>query len=138
MVTHQSITIATQGFCDVVDITEHVSRALRGQGILNGVVTIFIPGSTASLTTIEYEPGSVADLQAAIERIAPQGGDYMHNERWGDGNGFSHVRAALLGPSLSIPLMEGILALGMWQQIVLVEFDNKSRSRKVIVSAVGE
>ncbi|MDH5637261.1 MAG: secondary thiamine-phosphate synthase enzyme YjbQ [Nitrospinota bacterium] len=138
MVNQQSITITTRGFCDIVDITGRVSQALSGKRVINGVATIFIPGSTAAVTTIEYESGAVADLRAAIERIAPQHGDYLHNERWGDGNGFSHVRAALLGPSLSVPLIEGSLALGMWQQIVLVDFDNKARSRKVIVSAVGE
>ncbi|MDH5478978.1 MAG: secondary thiamine-phosphate synthase enzyme YjbQ [Nitrospinota bacterium] len=134
MVIHRSFSITTRGFCDVVDITSRLAEILEEADIYEGIVTLFIPGSTAAITTIEYEPGAVADLKAAIERLAPQDGDYMHNERWGDGNGFSHVRAALLGPSLSIPMVEGQLALGAWQQIVLVDFDNKSRKRRVVVS----
>jgi len=138
MIVHNNvITIRTKGFCDIVDITGQVAQTLRGAEVSDGTVTIFICGSTAAVTTIEYEPGAVADLKAAIERMAPMDGQYKHNERWGDGNGFSHVRAALLGPSLSVPVIGGRLALGRWQQIILADFDNKSRAREVTITVMG-
>jgi len=138
MIVHNNvITIRTKGFCDVVDITGQVAQTLLGAEVSSGTVTIFICGSTAAVTTIEYEPGAVADLKAAIERMAPMDGQYKHNERWGDGNGFSHVRAALLGPSLSVPVIGGRLALGRWQQIILADFDNKSRTREVAIMVMG-
>ena len=101
-------------------------------------VNLFVPGSTAGLTTIEFEPGCVADLKAAFERVAPRGAEYDHNARWGDGNGFAHVRAALLGPSLTVPVGNGAPLLGTWQQVVLVDFDNRGRDRKVVVTVTGE
>jgi secondary thiamine-phosphate synthase enzyme len=104
----------------------------------NGLVTVFVPGSTAGITTIEYEPGVVEDLKKAIERLAPQNIHYDHDARWGDGNGFAHVRASLLGPSLTVPFQEGNLLVGTWQQIVLVDFDNRPRNREIIVQVTGE
>lgn len=129
------ISIATEGFCHIVDITAHaddVVAQVENNG--EGLIHLFVPGSTAALTTIEYESGAVEDLRRAIERMAPESISYDHDARWGDGNGFSHVRAAILGPSLTIPFRENRLLLGTWQQIVLVDFDNGSRSRRVILT----
>lgn len=131
------ISVSTSGETDVIDITPFVIDEIAGSGILNGFVTLFIPGSTAALTTIEYESGVINDLKKAIERMAPRDGYYEHNERWGDGNGYSHVRAALLGPSLHIPLIEGRMALGTWQQIVLLDFDNRPRKRRIVFQVSG-
>jgi len=131
------ITLLTTSGTDVLDITSDVSGCAGESGILNGVVVLFVPGSTAALTTIEYESGAVNDLKKAIDLIAPKDLYYEHNERWGDGNGYSHVRAALLGPSLNIPLSAGRLILGTWQQVVLLDFDNRSRERRVIVQILG-
>ncbi len=130
--------IKTRGFSDTHDLTPRVREFLRASGVANGVVSVFVPGSTAGITTIEYESGVLEDLKRAIERLAPQGIHYDHDARWGDGNGFSHVRAALLGPSLSIPLVKGELQLGTWQQITLIDFDNRPRSREIVVQIVGE
>ncbi|MDH3251592.1 MAG: secondary thiamine-phosphate synthase enzyme YjbQ [Ignavibacteria bacterium] len=129
--------VATRGFTDVHDITPHVERFVGQAGVSDGLVTVFVPGSTAGITTIEYEPGAVSDLKAAIERLAPQNIRYDHDARWGDGNGFAHVRAALLGPSLTLPLVDGSLGLGTWQQIVLVDFDNRKRDRAVSVHIIA-
>jgi secondary thiamine-phosphate synthase enzyme len=133
-----SIRLATQGFCDIHDLTGRVEKIVGESGIRNGIVTVFVPGATAGVTTIEYEGGAVADLKRAIERLAPEREHYQHDARWGDGNGFAHVRAALLGPSLSIPLAQETLQLGTWQQIILVDFDNRPRHRDVVVQIVGE
>ena len=130
--------VKTKGFSDVHDVTPKVKDLLRKTKLSDGVATVFVPGSTAGVTTIEYESGAIEDLKKAIERMAPQGIHYDHDARWGDGNGFAHVRAALLGPSLSIPVMKGELQLGTWQQIVLIDFDNRPRTREVIVQAIGE
>jgi secondary thiamine-phosphate synthase enzyme len=139
MVKTEQIQVETVGNCDVVDITEQVAEALSGSGLLAGVVTLFNIGSTAGLTTTEYEPGLVShDLKAAFERIAPQGGHYAHEQTWHDDNGHSHVRASLLGPSLSVPFVDGRLALGTWQQIVLVDFDTRPRNRTVVCQVIGE
>ena len=133
------IQISTRGFCDVVDITGKVESALASlREITEGIVTLFLPGSTAGLTTIEYETGCVEDLKNAFERLVPQGNQYAHNARWGDGNGFSHIRAALLGPSLHIPFAQKRLMTGTWQQIVLVDFDNRPRRREIILQFLGE
>lgn len=137
-VTTVQFRISMRGFSDTRDITSRVSEAVRTSPIANGILTVSTPGSTAGITTIEYEPGVVQDLKDAIERLAPKDIDYRHNMRWGDGNGFSHVRAALLGPSISLPVIDGEPSLGTWQQIVLVDFDNRSRERTVIVQIVGE
>ncbi len=127
----------SQGFGETHDLTEDVERCVAGAGIEEGLVVVSVPGSTASITTIEYEPGALADLQDAIERLAPEGIPYAHDRRWGDGNGFSHVRAALLGPSVTLPVHEGRLVRGTWQQVVLLDFDNGARTRSVTVQVVG-
>ncbi len=122
----------------VVDVTEGVSEAVRESGLVNGAAIIFVPGATGAVTTIEFEPGLVEDIKKALERLAPIGIDYAHDQRWGDGNGYSHIRASLLGPSLSIPFLERELMLGTWQQIVFLEMDNRPRKRKIVVQIVGE
>lgn len=132
-----SFTVRTTAETDVIDITPLVTAMVQETGMRNGAVTLFIPGSTAALTTIEYERGVINDLKNAIERIAPRDLFYEHNERWGDGNGYSHVRAALLGPSLQIPIRAGLPALGTWQQIVLLDFDNRPRERRILFQALG-
>jgi len=131
-------SIPTKGFTDIQDLTPRVQHLVERSGIDAGTVVVFVPGSTASVTTIEFEPGALEDLRHAIERIAPQSIHYDHNARWGDGNGFAHVRSALLGPSISIPVVGGRLALGTWQQVVLVDFDNRPRNREVIIQCSGE
>lgn len=128
----------TKGNTDIVDITDDVIMAVKDSGIDDGIVTVFAPGSTMAVTTLEYEPGLVFDLTQALERIAPQGITYQHNERWHDGNGHSHVRASLLGQSESFPIIDGVVALGTWQQIICIDLDNRPRSRKLIVQIVGE
>ena len=138
MVVNKSIQLRTQGNGQVVDITSEVSRQVQGAGLKNGIVTLFTPSSTSALTTIEYESGAIHDLQQLFDRIVPPDLDYHHNLRWGDGNGHSHVRHALLGPSLTVPFVEGRLTLGTWQQIVFVDFDNRARSRSVVLQIMGE
>ena len=133
-----NLQLKTQGFNDVHDLTSKVSQLLQRAELRDGTITVFVPGSTASITTIEFESGAIEDLKKAIERLAPQGIHYDHDARWGDGNGFAHVRAALLGPSLSVPFTKGELQLGTWQQIILIDFDNRPRQREVIVQVVGE
>jgi secondary thiamine-phosphate synthase enzyme len=123
---------------EVLDITDEVQEALEKTSLKTGVVTVFVTGATAAITTIEYEDGLVADLGDALQRIAPVEIDYAHNERWHDGNGHSHIRASLLGPSLTVPFYEGRLMLGTWQQIVFLELDNRPRQRKVVVQIMGE
>ena len=130
----EEVVLKTQGETDVCDITGPVRRVVEASGIAAGTVHVFVPGATAGLTTIEYEPGCVQDLKDAFERVAPRDGHYDHNARWGDGNGFSHVRAALLGPSLSVPVVDGAPALGTWQQVILVDFDNGPRERRILVT----
>ena len=123
---------------EVLEITDEVQEALEKTSLKTGVVTVFVTGATAAVTTIEYEDGLVADLGDALQRIAPVEIDYAHNERWHDGNGHSHIRASLLGPSLTVPFCEGRLMLGTWQQIVFLELDNRPRQRKVVVQIMGE
>lgn len=132
-----TIEVSTKGFSDVHDLTHNVESIVKKSELKNGLVTVFVSGSTAGVTTIEYESGAIHDLQKAIERIAPQNIHYAHDARWGDGNGFAHVRAALLGPSLTVPFSNGELHLGTWQQIILIDFDNRARRREVIVQVVG-
>jgi secondary thiamine-phosphate synthase enzyme len=134
----KTIQLSTRGFCDVVDITPQIDAALRAVELRGGVVTIFVPGATAGLTTLEFEPGCVQDLKDAFERLVSEHASYAHNARWGDGNGFSHIRAALLGASLQVPFSEKKLLLGTWQQVVLVDFDNRPRRREVILQFMGE
>jgi len=138
MITTITEDIRTSGQGDAQDITERVAQAVSRSGARRGVATIFVTGSTAAVTTIEFEPGCVADLDRAFEAIAPRDAEYQHHLRWGDDNGSSHVRAAMLGPSLSVPFAEGALLVGTWQQIVLVEFDTRPRSRRFVVQVVGE
>ena len=138
MVTTQTIRIETRGFTDVVDITDEVERAIVESGIRDGIVTVFIPGSTAGVTTLEYEPGAIQDLKDLIDRWIPADKRYRHDARWGDGNGFSHIRAACIGPSLTVPFRNRLLLLGTWQQIIMVDFDNRPRQREVVLQIVGE
>jgi secondary thiamine-phosphate synthase enzyme len=125
---------STQGFNEIRDITPEVQKAVGKASVRDGVAHLFVSGSTAALTTIEYEPGALKDLQRALEQIAPMDAPYAHNEAWGDGNGYAHLRAALLKPSLCVPIHEGRLSLGTWQQIVLIDFDNRPRQRKVLLT----
>lgn len=138
MVFGDEIHISTKGEADILDITGAVDSLVAKSGIKNGTVTVFVSGSTAGVTTVEYEPGLIADLRAAFERIAPRQEDYQHDRRWGDGNGHAHVRASLLGASFTAPVRSGKVALGTWQQIVLIDFDNRPRSRDVLVQVVGD
>jgi secondary thiamine-phosphate synthase enzyme len=139
MVKTQEIRIKTRGNCEVVNITEQVSSAVLDSDITAGTVTVFNIGSTAGITTTEYEPGLVNyDIARAFEKIAPKNDRYEHEETWHDDNGHSHVRATLLGPSLCIPIVDGRLTLGTWQQIILVEFDTRARTRTVICQIIGE
>ena len=132
------VQVSSSGYCDILDITRDVESILPESGISNGIVTVFVPGATGAITTIEYESGVLKDLKNAIERLAPRSIPYDHDARWGDGNGFSHIRAALLGPSLSVPVTNSQLVRGTWQQIVFIDFDNRPRSRKISVTVVGE
>ena len=138
MIVSGSISFKTGGDCDIVDITPQVVRQVAESGITSGTVTVFIPGSTAGVTTIEYESGLVADLKKMWQRVVPRDVSYDHDRRWGDGNGHSHVRASMLGPSLVIPFNDRRLTLGTWQQIIMVDFDNRPRSRKVVLQIMGE
>jgi secondary thiamine-phosphate synthase enzyme len=123
---------------DVVDLTGRVREFAEGSKILNGVVTVFVSGSTAAITTVEFEPGLAEDLPAALERISPKDIAYEHSKTWGDSNGHSHVKASLVGPGLTVPLVDGRLTLGTWQQVVLLELDTRARNRRVVVQIVGE
>jgi secondary thiamine-phosphate synthase enzyme len=123
---------------DIIDITGEVSRVVTDSGIKNGMVCVFVSGSTGALTTLEYEPGLLKDFPEALERMMPKSITYEHHLRWNDGNGHSHVRASLIGPSLTVPFNSGSLMLGTWQQIVFMELDNRSRSRKILVQVMGE
>jgi secondary thiamine-phosphate synthase enzyme len=135
---NSQLRIQTTADTDILDLTDTVTELVEESNIENGTVILFIPGSTGALTTIEFEKGVIKDLREAIERMAPVDIYYEHNERWGDGNGYSHVRAALLGPSLQIPVIQGNMVLGTWQQIVLLDFDNRPRQRRIMVQVTGE
>ena len=137
VVVTKEVHLRTEGEVQIIDITDIVNRALDESEIENGIVTVFVPGSTAAVTTIEYEPGLLKDLPAALERLFPKDIQYEHEKRWHDGNGHSHVRAAFLGPSLTIPFRNKRMMLGTWQQLVFVELDNKPRSRKIILQIIG-
>jgi len=136
-VVTEELHFDTKGEVEIVDITDKVNSKLRESSIENGIVTIFVPGSTGAVTTIEYEPGLLQDLPAALERLFPKGIDYAHELRWHDGNGHSHIRASFLGPSLTVPFRNNKMLLGTWQQVVFVELDNKRRSRGIILQIVG-
>ncbi len=133
-----SLNLSTRGQADIHDITRPVSQAVLKSGLQNGIVTVFCPSSTSALTTIEFEPGVLSDLKQLLDEIVPADKAYEHDAAWGDGNGYSHVRAALLGPSLTVPFSQGSLTLGTWQQIVYIDFDNRERSRQLVVQIIGE
>jgi len=133
-----TLRLSTRGNADIHDLTEGVERAVSESGVKNGTVTIFTPSSTSGLTTIEYESGALNDLRRTFEEIVPSDREYDHNERWGDGNGHSHVRAALLGASLTVPFVNGSLTLGTWQQIIFVDFDVRARQRELVLQVMGE
>jgi len=137
-VLQTTFRISTSGHCDVVDVTLQVSRIVAGSRIRQGIVNVACVGSTLGITTLEFEPGCVADLQRALERIAPANRDYAHNARWGDDNGYSHLRSALVGTARSFPVSDGQIVCGTWQQIVLCDFDSRARERQVLVTVVGE
>jgi secondary thiamine-phosphate synthase enzyme len=132
-----SVSVSTHGDSEILDVTPKVQGVVQKTGFQEGQVLVFVSGSTAGLTTVEYEPGLLEDLPAAFDRIAPRGIRYAHEETWHDGNGHSHVRASLLGPSLTVPFRDGRLLLGTWQQIVLIDFDNRPRKRELVVQISG-
>lgn len=134
----KKLTATTQGFCDIIDITSKVQGQVQKEKIQRGLASLFVSGSTAALTTIEYEPGLVRDLKEILEKLIPSNKKYHHDDRWRDDNGFSHLRASLFGPSLQIPVESGRLVLGNWQQIVLLDFDNRPRTREIVIQIMGE
>ena len=138
MVITKELCLDTCGHTDIQDITRQVEQAVQASGLQAGIVTVFCPGSTGGLTTIEYEGGAVADLRQVLDEIVPLNRDYRHHRRWGDDNGSSHIRAALVGPSLTVPFVAGRLTLGTWQQIVFLDFDTHPRSRTLVVQVMGE
>ena len=133
-----SLALSTRGNADILNVTEPIGRAVAESSVKNGLVAVFTPSSTSALTTIEYESGALNDLRRLFDEIIPVDQDYAHNARWGDGNGHSHIRAALLGASLSVPFVNGRLTLGTWQQIIFVDFDNRPRQRELILQIIGE
>ena len=134
----QKIVLSTQGDPDLIDITPKIRQALHASGLQNGNLTVFVIGSTAAVTTFEYEDGLIQDMRDLYQKIIPQNNHYAHDATWGDANGFSHLRAALQGPSLVIPFSDGKLLLGTWQQVVLAEFDHRPRRREIVVQLIGE
>ncbi len=133
----RELECSAQDELDIKDVTDEINEVLKESGFANGVLTVFVPGATGAVTCLEYEKGTIADFKAAIERLAPRDNHYDHNVYQSDGNGHAHVRAGLLGPSLAIPFSGGELSLGVWQQVVLVNFDNRRRSRRLVVQAIG-
>jgi secondary thiamine-phosphate synthase enzyme len=138
MVITRRIGLKTKGNCHILDITRQVAQEVAGSGLKDGTVTVFVTGSTGGVTTIEYESGLLSDLRDLFDRLAPPNINYQHNLRWGDGNGHAHVRASLLGASLTVPFVDKKLALGTWQQIVFIDFDNRPRSRELVLQLMGE
>jgi secondary thiamine-phosphate synthase enzyme len=138
MVITREIRLNTKGNCDIHNITRQLAETIQKAGLSDGIVTIFTPSATSGLTTIEYESGALADLERLLDEIISPDRDYRHNLRWGDGNGHSHIRAALIGPSITIPFTAGELTLGTWQQVIFLDFDNRSRSRRLVVQIMGE
>ena len=133
-----SIKLSTRGDADIQDITREVARLVLNSDLTDGIVTLFCPSATSALTTIEYESGCLSDLRRLFDEVVDPNRNYDHNARWGDGNGHSHVRAALLGPSLTIPFIQETLTLGTWQQIIFIDFDNRSRRRELVVQLIGD
>ncbi len=138
MVKTEEIRFSSKGYCHIVNVTDEVARKVAESGINSGTVTVFTPSATSALTTIEYEPGLLKDIPEFFEKILPSNRSYHHDETWHDGNGFSHMRAALVGPDITVPFNAGKLILGTWQQIVFLDFDNRNRDRKLVVQIVGE
>lgn len=138
MVKTDSIELEANGYCDVRDITAEITKRVRNSELKSGIVTVFVPGATGAVTTIELENGLIQDFQNFWEKILPKDDFYVHNARWGDGNGFSHMRASVLGPSITVPFVNGKLTLGTWQQIIFVDFDNRQRNRSLVVQIMGE
>jgi len=138
MVVTRSLSIKTQGNCDIIDITRQVAKEVSDSGINNGIVTVFVVGSTAGISTIENESGLLSDFKAMWDRVIPTNMDYKHNRAWGEGNGHSHMRASVLGASLTVPFGGKQMFLGTWQQIVYVDFDNRPRSREIVLQIMGE
>lgn len=137
-VISKSFSVKTKGDTDIIDITHQVGEALKEAQLKDGILTVFVPGSTAGITTTEYEPGLLADLPAFFEKLIPKGDDYHHNLTWGDGNGYAHVRAALVKSFFTVPFVNGEMILGTWQQIILIDFDNRKRQRQIVVQMIGE
>lgn len=137
-VVTKSFSVKTKGDTDIVNITNQVGKTLKEAQLKNGILTVFVPGSTAGITTTEYEPGLLADLPALFEKLVPKFAHYQHNLTWGDGNGYAHVRAALLKSFFTVPFVNGEMILGTWQQIILVDFDNRHRNRQIVVQMIGE
>ncbi len=133
-----SIALKTNAKDEIIDVTERVQDIVSKSSVKNGLACVFVVGSTAAVTTVEHEPGLVSDMKDAMERLYPRDVNYEHHQRWGDGNGHSHIRASFVGPSLTVPVVDGNLKLGTWQQIVFMEFDNKPRTREITVQVVGE
>jgi secondary thiamine-phosphate synthase enzyme len=138
MVKTEEIRFSTEGYCDVIDITDAIREKIDASGISSGTVTVFTPSATSGLTTIEYEPGLLQDLPEFFEKILPSNVAYKHDETWHDGNGFSHMRSALIGPDITIPFTDGRLHLGTWQQVVFLDFDNRKRNRRLVLQIIGE
>ncbi len=138
IVVETEVGIKTSGELDIVDITGEIAKIVSKTGIKNGIANVFVPGSTGAVTTIEYEPGLLKDLPNSLERVAPRNAEYEHEKTWHDGNGHSHVRASIIGPSITIPIKDGALRLGTWQQVVFVELDVRPRSRRLVVTCLGE
>ena len=135
-VINEKFSVNTQGFTDIIDITQKVKHAVYSHSLQSAEVHVYVAGSTVSVTNIEFEPGLLVDLPEALDKIAPLNGDYHHDETWHDGNGYAHVRASIVGNNTMVPLIDGALQLGQWQQIVLIDFDNKARTRTVYVQIV--
>ncbi|MDD5643978.1 MAG: secondary thiamine-phosphate synthase enzyme YjbQ [bacterium] len=132
------LNVSTKGNTDIIDITEKINVIIRKSGFSAGIVTVFVPGSTAGISTIEYEPGLLKDIKLLFQKIIPEHEDYAHDKAWHDGNGHSHLRASLLGPSVTVPFTGKTLLLGTWQQVILVDFDNRRREREIILQIIGE
>jgi len=137
-VVTKKLKLSTKGDTDIINITAEVASAVLNSDLKKGSVTVFVPGSTGGITTVEYEPGLVEDLKTFFEKIAPKSDTYQHNIRWQDGNGFSHVRASFLGPGITVPFVSNKMQLGKWQQIIFIDFDNRPRDREIIIQIIGE
>jgi len=138
MIRTEEIHFRGNGYCDIINLTDEIAAKVISSGINSGTVTIFTPSATTALTTIEYEPGLIKDLPEFFEKLLPSDKNYHHDETWHDGNGFSHMRSALLGPDITVPFVAGKLQLGTWQNIVFLDFDNRKRDRRVVLQIMGE